>query len=99
MADLTAHPTVKPVALVADAIRDCSRRGDIGARSLHGRRHHHPRSRAVGRRAYGIEIDPLYVDAAIRRWQEFTKRDAILEGTRKTFEEVAKARRRGGRAR
>ena len=46
----------------------------------------------------GIEIDLLYVDAAIRRWQQVTKRDAILEGTRKTFEEVAKERRRGGRA-
>ena len=53
----------------------------------------------VGRRSYGIEIDPLYVDAAIRRWQEFTRCDAVLEGTHKTFEEVAKARNRGGRAR
>jgi len=51
----------------------------------------------IGRRARGIEIDSLYVDAAIRRWQQVTKRDAILEGTRKTFDEVAKERRRDGR--
>ena len=52
----------------------------------------------VRRRARGIEIDPLYVDAAIRRWQQVTKRDAILEGTRKTFGQVAEERSRGGRA-
>ena len=46
----------------------------------------------VGRRAYGIEIDPLYTDVAIRRWQEFTKRDAILEATGQTFDEVAAER-------
>ena len=43
----------------------------------------------VGRRAYGMEIDPLYVDAAIRRWQDFSKRDAVLAATGQTFSEVA----------
>jgi DNA modification methylase len=43
----------------------------------------------LGRRAYGIEINPLYVDAAIRRWQAVTKRDAVLDGTDQTFEEIA----------
>ena len=46
----------------------------------------------VGRRGYGLEIDPLYVDAAVRRWQTFTKRDAILKATGQTFDEVAAAR-------
>jgi DNA modification methylase len=46
----------------------------------------------IGRRAYGIEIDPVYVDAAIRRWQNFTKSDAILSGTLLTFDEVASSR-------
>ena len=46
--------------------------------------------RSVG--AYGLEIDPLYVDAAVKRWQEFTKRDAILKATGRTFDEVAAAR-------
>jgi DNA modification methylase len=47
----------------------------------------------VGRRGYGIEIDPGYVDATIRRWQAYTKRDAILAATGQTFDEVAAARR------
>jgi DNA modification methylase len=46
----------------------------------------------VGRRGYGLEIDPLYVDAAIRRWQDFTKRDAVLKATGQTFDEVTAAR-------
>jgi DNA modification methylase len=50
----------------------------------------------VGRRAYGLEIDPLYVDAAVRRWQAFTKRDAILEATGETFDEVAAVRSKTG---
>jgi DNA modification methylase len=98
MADLAAHPTVKPVALVADAIRDCSRRGDIVLDPFMGVGTTILAADRIGRQARGIEIDSLYVDAAIRRWQQVTKRDAILEGTRKTFEEVAKERRRGGRA-
>jgi DNA modification methylase len=99
MADLTAHPTVKPVALVADAIRDCSRRGDLVLDPFMGVGTTILAAERVGRRAYGIELDPLYVDAAIRRWQEAARRDAVLDGTHKTFEELAKARTRGGRAR
>jgi DNA modification methylase len=98
MADLAAHPTVKPVALVADAIRDCSGRGDIVLDPFMGIGTTILAADRIGRRSRGIEIDPLYVDAAIRRWQQITKRDAILEGTRKTFEEVSEERGRGGRA-
>ena len=46
----------------------------------------------VARRAYGLELDPLYVDAAVRRWQSFTKRDATLKGSDHTFGDVAAAR-------
>lgn len=87
--DLSVHPTVKPVALVADAIKDCTRRGDIvldpfiasGTTILAAER--------TGRHAFGLEIDPAYVDVAIRRWQDFTKRDAILAATGQTFDELA----------
>lgn len=95
MADLTAHPTVKPIALVADAIRDCSRRGDVVLDPFVGVGTTILAAERIGRRSYGIEIDPLYVDAAVRRWQSFAKRDAILEGTRQTFDEIAQARSRG----
>jgi len=97
MPDLAAHPTVKPVALVADAMRDCSRRGDIVLDPFMGVGTTIQAAQRIGRRAYGIEIDPLYVDAAVRRWQSATKRDAVLEGTGKIFDEVATARRSGRR--
>jgi DNA modification methylase len=90
--DLAIHPTVKPVALVADAMRDCSRRGEIVLDPFMGSGTSILAAERVGRRAYGLDLDPLYVDVAMRRWQAFTKRDAILEGTRKTFEDVAISR-------
>src|SRR5262245_15633120 len=90
--DLSVHPTVKPVALVADAIKDCSRRGDIVLDPFMGSGTTLLAAERVGRRAYGLEIDPLYVDAAVRRWQDFTGRDAILAETGKTFNEVAALR-------
>jgi len=46
----------------------------------------------IGRRAYCLELDPLYADVSIRRWQAYTKRDAILEATGETFEELAATR-------
>jgi DNA modification methylase len=94
MADLTAHPTVKPIALVADAIRDCSRRGDVVLDPFMGVGTTILAAERIGRRAYGIEIDPLYVDATIRRWQSVTNGDAILEGTLKSFDEMGQTRRR-----
>jgi DNA modification methylase len=97
--ELSVHPTVKPVALVADAIRDCSRRGDIILDPFMGSGTTILAAERVGRRAYGLEIDPLYVDVAVKRWQDFTKRDAILKATGKTFDEVAvdRASRNHGR--
>jgi DNA modification methylase len=83
---------VKPVALVADAMRDCSRRGDIVLDPFIGSGTTILAAERVGRRAYGLEIDPLYVDATVRRWQAFTKHDAILKATGATFDEVADAR-------
>jgi DNA modification methylase len=90
--DLSIHPTVKPIALVADAMRDCSRRNDIVLDPFMGSGTTILAAERIGRRAYGLEIDPLYVDVAIRRWQDFTKRDAILKATGQTFDEVAASR-------
>lgn len=88
MDELSVHPTVKPVALVADAIRDCSGRGEIVLDPFMGSGTTILAAERVGRRGYGLEIDPLYVDVAIRRWQSFTGRDALLEATGQTFDEV-----------
>jgi DNA modification methylase len=97
--ELLIHPTVKPIALVADAIKDCSRRGDVILDPFMGSGTTLLAAERVGRRAYGTEIDPLYVDAAIRRWQDFTRRDAVLKATGQTFDEVAATRSATKRAR
>jgi DNA modification methylase len=86
------HPTVKPVGLVADAMRDCSRRGDIVLDPFMGSGTTIMAAERVGRRAFGLEIDPLYVDVIVRRWQAYTKRDAVLQGSGQTFEEIAATR-------
>ena len=65
--ELALHPTVKPVAMVADAMRDCSRRGDIILDPFLGSGTLLLAAERVGRCAYGMEIDPRYVDTAIRR--------------------------------
>ena len=96
--DLAMHPTVKPVALVADAMRDCSRRGDIVLDPFLGSGSTIIGAERVGRRGYGLEIDPAYVDVIVRRWQTYTGRDAILTDTGQTFEEVAAARSKTGAA-
>jgi DNA modification methylase len=83
---------VKPVALIADAIRDCSRRGDIIADPFLGSGTLILAAEKTGRRGFGMELDPRYVDVAIRRWQAFTGRDAVLLETGQTFDEVAEER-------
>ncbi|MGO4513196.1 site-specific DNA-methyltransferase [Bradyrhizobium sp. 2TAF36] len=87
--ELSLHPTVKPIALIADAIRDCTSRGQIVLDPFMGSGTTILAAERVGRRAYGLEIDPLYVDVALRRWQSFTKRDAILKATGQPFDEIA----------
>ena len=95
--DLSVHPTVKPVALVADALRDCSRRGDIVLDPFVGSGTSIIAAERVGRRAFGLEIDPLYVDVAVRRWQAYSGRDATLRGTGQTFDDAAAVRIKTGR--
>ena len=89
MDELSAHPTVKPVALVADAMKDCTRRHDIVLDTFCGSGTTLMAAERVGRRAYGLELEPRYVDVAIRRWQAFTRRDAVHVETGGTFDERA----------
>jgi DNA modification methylase len=88
MEDLRAHPTVKPVMLVADAIKDCTRRHDIVLDTFSGAGTTLMAAERVGRRAYVMEIDPLYVDVTVRRWQAFTGQDAVHIQTGRTFTET-----------
>jgi DNA modification methylase len=89
MDDLKAHPTVKPVTLVCDAIKDCTRRGDIVLDTFSGSGTTILAAERVGRRAFALEIEERFVDVAIRRWQAFTRRDAIHSGSGRSFDEVA----------
>lgn len=92
METLAAHPTVKPVALVADALLDCTIRGDTVLDQFAGSGTTILAAEKVGRVAYALECEPRYVDVAIKRWRKSTKRDAILLGDGRTFEEIADAR-------
>jgi DNA modification methylase len=85
---LALHPTIKPVNLVADAIMDCSARGDIVLDAFLGSGTTVIAAERVGRRCYGIELDSLYVDTIIRRWQNFTGDDAKHATSNRTFNEL-----------
>jgi DNA modification methylase len=90
--ELEDHPTPKCVAMVADAIRDCSKRGGIILDPFLGGGTTVIAAERTGRIAYGIELDPLYVDLTIRRWQLFTGKQAILATSGKSFDETADER-------
>ena len=92
MDELSAHPTVKPVAMVADALKDCTKRGDIVLDTFSGAGTTILAAERVGRQAYAVELEPRYVDVAIRRWQAFTRRDAVHIETGQTFDELEQER-------
>ena len=91
-AALAVHPTVKPIALVMDAIKDVTAHGDIvfdgflgsGTTVLAAHRTH--------RRGYGIELDPRYVDVCLSRWMALTGQQPIHVGTHHTFDQLRQAR-------
>jgi DNA modification methylase len=89
MDELKAHPTAKPIALVADALKDCTRRGDIVLDTFVGSGTTLMAAERVGRTAYALDLDPAYVDSAIRRWQSFARRDAIHAASGRCFDELA----------
>ena len=92
---LDLHPTVKPIAMVADAILDSSKRGDIVLDPFLGSGTTILACQRTGRRCRAIELDPLYVDTAIRRWMRVTGESALNDSGR-SFEELERERR--GRA-
>jgi DNA modification methylase len=94
MDELRSHPTAKPVALVADAIKDCTRRGDAVLDTFAGSGATVMAAERVGRRARALEIEPRFVDLTIRRWQAFTRKDARHADSGLTFDEIGEARAR-----
>lgn len=83
------HPTVKPVALIADAIRDCSRRGEIVLDCFGGSGSTLIAAEKTGRAARLIEFDPLYCDTIVRRWQNLTGKLAALASDGRQFDDMA----------
>lgn len=90
--ELAMHPTVKPVALIADAIRDCSKRGEIILDGFGGSGSTLIAAEKTGRSARVIEYDPIYCDTIVRRWQAYSGKDARLAGCDSVFDEIAEAR-------
>ena len=86
------HPTVKPVGMIADALRDVTKRGEVVLDTFLGSGSTLMAADETGRLCRGVELDPLYVDVAIRRWQIATGRDAILVGTGQTFNSASERR-------
>jgi len=97
MEELRSHPSAKPVALVADAIKDCTRRGDVVLDTFSGSGSTIMAAERVGRHARALEIEPRFVDLTIRRWQAFTRRDARHAESGLSFDEIAAEGSRAGR--
>ena len=87
---LALHPTVKPVAMVADAILDCSARGDIVLDAFLGSGTTVIAAERTGRRCYGLELDPAYIDTIVRRWQALTGGSARHAASGRSFDDLAR---------
>jgi DNA modification methylase len=89
---LQDHPTVKPVAMLADALLDLTHRGDIVLDPFLGSGSTLIAADKAGRVCRGVELDPLYVDVIVRRYQAATGASAVLVPTGETFEDLASLR-------
>lgn len=85
---LALHPTVKPVAMIADAIQDCSHRQGLILDPFAGSGTVLVAAERTGRRARAIELDPQYVDVGIHRWQRVSGKQAVLLDTGQTWDQV-----------
>ena len=92
MGQLALHPTTKPVRMLVDAIKDVTARNDIILDVFGGSGSTLIATHKSGRRARLAELDALYVDRIVRRWQAYADDDAILKTTGETFDQVARRR-------
>ncbi|MEQ1523070.1 MAG: DNA methyltransferase [Aestuariivirga sp.] len=92
MDELALHPTVKPVAMIADAIKDVSSRKGIVLDLFGGSGSTLIAAHKTGRRAYICELDPVYCDRIVQRWQVYAKDDAVLDGIDRSFTQVMQER-------
>ena len=89
---LELHPTVKPAAMLTDAILDLTHRGDIVLDHFLGSGSTLIAAHGIGRRCFGIELDPRYVDVVLKRCQAVCGLSAILESTGENFDAIARRR-------
>jgi DNA modification methylase len=89
---LAQHPTVKPLRLLEDAILDCTKRDGIVLDPFVGSGTTLIAAARTGRRGYGIEIDPKYVDVALRRFRKATQIEPVHAETGRTFAEIEEER-------
>lgn len=90
---LSMHPTVKPVSLIADAIQDCSRRGDLVLDGFCGSGTTLLAAEQTGRIGLGVELDPRYVDVTINRWIRHTGEEAVLLPDRIPWSKIREQRK------
>lgn len=91
-AALSMHPTVKPVRMIADAILDATRHGDIVLDGFLGSGTTLLAAVQTGRIGYGVELDPRYVDVTLRRWMDVTAEIPVHADSGKNFHELAALR-------
>ena len=94
--ELAMHPTVKPVALIADALRDCSRRGEIVLDCFGGSGSTLIAAEKTGRRARLIEYDPIYCDTIVKRWEQLTGKRASRASDGEQFDDLTQVRAAAG---
>ena len=87
---LALHPTVKPVGMVADAILDCTARGDIVLDGFLGSGTTLIAAERTGRRCFGVELDPAYVDTIVKRWQRLSGGKAQHPENGRSFDDLAR---------
>ena len=92
--EATGHGTQKPVELMRRPLLNHTRPGDACYDPFLGSGSTLIAAESTGRNCYAVEIEPKYVDVAVLRWQRFSGQEAVLERTRKTFEETARIRRK-----
>lgn len=85
------HPTIKPTAMVADAILDCTSRNDIVLDPFLGSGTTIMAAERTGRICYGMDLDAVYVDTVVRRWQKHTGDRAVHASTGKAFDDLVTA--------
>jgi DNA modification methylase len=91
--EVTGHSTQKPVEIIRRPLLNHARSGEACYDPFLGSGSTLIAAETIGRICYGMDIDPRYVDVAVLRWQRFTGKQSVLDGDRRTFDEIAQARR------